>query len=167
MFENGPKGGGAGQTGTTTGQSGRNARILAGFVRLLDAEDLGRLNEYLTDDVVMDWPQSGERVRGIDNFREIVSGYPGRDRTGFRSEPILVAGEEPHYVMTPTFNLVRVQGSGDSPVFVAKLHYPDGSTWYMIGFCSIREDKIARQTTYFAPEYPAPDWRTQWVEPLA
>jgi hypothetical protein len=150
-----------------TGEIGRNARILEEFIALLDSQELERLDEFLTADVVMDWPQSGERVRGVDNFRAILSGYPGRGAGGFSSEPVLVAGEEPHYVMTPTFNLVRVQGSGDRPVFVAKLHYPDGSTWWMIGFCFIRDDKIARQTAYFAPEYPPPEWRVQWVEPLA
>jgi hypothetical protein len=154
------------QPASSAALTGRNARLLSGFVAILDAEDLGRLNEFLAEDVVMDWPQSGERVRGIDNFRAILSGYPGRGSAGFQSEPILVAGEEPHYVMTPTFNLVRVQGSGDNPVFVARLHYPDGSTWYMIAFCYIRDDKIARQTAYFAPEYPAPEWRMQWIEPM-
>ena len=146
------------------GQSGRNAKLLAEFVKLLGAEDLSRLDEVLTSDVVLDWPQSGERINGVDNFRAILSEYPGREATGFRTEPVLVAGEEPHYVMTPTFNLVRVQGSGDNPVFVVKVHYPDGSTWWMIGFNTVRDDKIARQVAYFAPEYPAPEWRAQWVE---
>jgi hypothetical protein len=144
--------------------TGRNARLLADFIATLDSDDLRRLDKFLAADVVMEWPQSRERVRGIDNFRAILSEYPGRNAAGFQSEPILVAGEEPHYVMTPTFNLVRVQGSGDSPIFVAKLRYPDGSTWWMIGFCTIRDDKIARQIAYFAPEYPAPDWRAGWVE---
>ena len=68
--------------------------------------------------------------------------------------------------MTPTFNLVRVQGSGDHPVFVARLHYPDGSIWYMIGFTTIRDDKIARQVAYFAPEFPAPEWRAPFTEKM-
>lgn len=147
-----------------TGHSGRNARLLAEFVALFDASDLRRLDDVLSPDVVIDWPQSGERVRGVDNFRAIVSTYPGRDASGFKTEPIMVAGEEPHYLMTPTFNLVRVEASGDNPVFVAKLHYPDGTAWYMIGFCTIRDDKIARQVAYFAPEFPAPEWRIPWVE---
>jgi hypothetical protein len=149
-----------------TVQTGRNARILAGFVGMLDTEDLGGLSEFLADDVISDWPQSGERVRGIDNFRAILQKYPGRGAGGFQSEPVMVAGEEPHYIMTPTFNLVRVQGSGDNPVFVAKLRYPDGSIWYMIAFNIIKDNKIVHQTAYFAPEYAAPEWRAQWVEPL-
>ena len=149
---------------TETGELGRNAKLLGEFVALFDAQDLRRLDDLMTTDAVMEWPQSGERVHGIDNFREILSRYPGRDASGFRTEPILVAGEEPHYLMTPTFNLVRVQGSGDHPVYVAKLHYPDGSMWYMIGFTTIRDDKIARQVAYFAPEFPAPEWRAPFVE---
>ncbi len=149
-----------------TGQTGRNARLLSEFIAILTGNELSRLEEVMAPDAVIDWPQSGERVRGIENLRAILLGYPGREATGFRGEAVLVAGEEPHYVMTPTFNLVRVQGSGDNPVFVARIHYPDGSAWYMIAFNFIQDDKIARQTGYFAPEYPAPEWRAEWVEPI-
>ena len=148
------------------GQIGRNARLMTGFVAAINSADLDTLSEYLTEDAILDWPQSGERVRGVANFRNILIGYPGREAFGFQSEAVMLAGEEPHYVMTPTLNLVRVQGSGDNPVFVARIHYPDGSTWYMIAFTTIRDDKIARQTAYFAPEYPAPEWRTGWVEKI-
>jgi hypothetical protein len=149
-----------------TEQIGRNARLMTGFVAAMNSADLERLGDYLTDDVIIDWPQSGERVRGVEDFRDILVGYPGREVSGFQTETVMLAGEEPHYVMTPTLNLVRVQGSGDNPVFVARIRYPDGSTWYMIAFNVIRDDKIARQTGYFAPEYPAPEWRAQWVEPI-
>jgi hypothetical protein len=28
----------------------------------------------------------------------------------------------------------------------------------------MRGDKIARSVTYFAPEFPPPEWRSSWVE---
>ena len=68
--------------------------------------------------------------------------------------------------MTPTFNVVRVEGTGDTAVAVGRSRYPDGSLWWVINFITVRDDKIVRDTTYFAPAFPAPEWRAEWVEPM-
>jgi hypothetical protein len=42
--------------------------------------------------------------------------------------------------------------------------YPDGSEWHIVAVLELRDGKILRQTDYFGPAYPAPEWRRQWVE---
>ncbi len=144
--------------------AGRNQRLVRRFHDIISRNDMDALDEVLHEDWVQEIPQSGERVRGIDNIRAVFSHYPGAEETGLKSEVIGVVGEEPHYVMTPTFNLVHVEGTGDRAVAVSRSRYPDGSLWWVINFFTVRDDKIARDTTYFAPAFPAPEWRTQWVE---
>ena len=40
------------------------------------AHDLERLHEYYHDDVVVEFPQSGERIRGKQNIYELRTHYP-------------------------------------------------------------------------------------------
>ena len=68
--------------------------------------------------------------------------------------------------MTPTFNLVRIEGTGDTFTVVARSRYPDGSEWYVISLLTLRDGKVAKQLAFFAPCYPPPGWRAQWVEPI-
>jgi hypothetical protein len=140
-------------------------KVVTEFIDILDAGELHRLEEVLSPDIITEWPQSGERVRGIDNLRAVLQNYPGGP-PGFKTEPVQVLEDQPHYVMTPTFNLVRVESTGGHQVAIVKSRYPDGSLWWIIGISTVQDDKIVRQIQYFAPAYPAPEWRAQWVEPL-
>jgi hypothetical protein len=145
---------------------GRNERLMMRFVEILNSNDLDALKEVLHDDFVQEMPQSGELVRGLENYKAILVNYPGREKVPLKAERVLAIGEEPHYVMTPTFNLVRVQSHGDNPVGIFKLHYPDGSVWWVLWFLTIRDDKIAKEIDFFAPEFAPPEWRAQWVETM-
>ena len=62
------------------------------------------------------------------------------------------------------FPHIRVEGSGEVYTTVLRARYPDGSTWYVISINQVRNGLIASRTTYFAPEFDAPEWRRQWVE---
>ena len=109
-------------------------------------------------------PQSGERVRGIDNLIATFANRPGRLMPDQAQAQVI--GEEPRYVMTPTFNLVRVEGTGDTLILFRPTRYPDGSDWYVISVFTLRDGKIAKWVAFFAACYPAPEWRAQWVEPM-
>ncbi len=107
-------------------------------------------------------PQSGERVRGIDNLIATLSHLPGRVAPDIKHAQVI--GEEPRYVMTPTFNLVRVEGTGDTLTVFNRTQYPDGSDWYVISIVTLRDGKIAKHVAFFAACYEAPEWRAQWTE---
>lgn len=145
-------------------QQGRNGRVLTRLMEILLAEDPDALGEVLTDDVVQDMPQTAERIRGLDKQKILFSASPGEE-PGY-AQHLQILGEEPRYVMTPTFNLVRVEGTGDHPVAVVKIHYPDGSDWWLVGFFTMRGDKIAHMVVYWAPVFPPPEWRAGLAELL-
>ena len=147
-----------------TAASGDIGAVMRRFVEILNTNQLDALGEVMTEDIVQETPQSGERVRGLANVRAIFENYPGSEGRAIKTDQVAVLGDEPRYVMTPTFNLVRVAGTGEHPVTIVKSRYPDGSDWWIIGLITMRDGKMAKQVTYFAPAFPPPEWRAQWVE---
>ena len=112
-------------------------RYLAG---LLDAEQEYALRH---EDVVIDMPQSGERIRGRDHMKAMQEAYPG----------------------PPTITVRRVVGNGDVWVVEARSDY-SGRIYHVVNIIEFREGKIIRETRYYADPFEAPAWRAQWVEPI-
>ena len=138
------------------------------FERIVDAmsrRDWDALDACHHPDYVEDWPQSRERVRGPENARRTLENYPGGVAgDGVRGATMVAL--EPEYAITPSFTVVRVSGESDRFTAIIRARYPDGSTWYIVTIGRIRDGKLWRATTFYAPEMPAPEWRSQWVEPL-
>ena len=106
----------------------------------LDAE---QEYEMRHEDVVIDMPQSGERIRGRDRLKAMQEAYPG----------------------PPQITLVRIVGSGDVWVVEGRSDY-GGRIYYLANIIELREGKIIRETRYYADPFEAPAWRAQWVEPI-
>jgi hypothetical protein len=85
-----------------------NRSVVERYVAALPA-DLDTLTSLQHPDFVEDWPQSGERIRGSDNFREIQEHYP--DTT---SETRRLVGTEDRWTLAPTFTPLRIVGAGDT-----------------------------------------------------
>jgi hypothetical protein len=126
-----------------------------------DFETIARLRdpEWMTE-----WPQSRERVRGDANDRAIMEHWP--EGLPMASAEYRLAGAEDRWVMTPAFTVVRVVGEGDVWWFEGTGSYPDGSTWFVVGMLQLRARRLLRETWYFAPPLPAPEWRSAWVEDM-
>lgn len=133
------------------------------YVAALNRRDSEHLDELFTDDVVIDYPQSGEVIRGRHNLRALIEhnpdGSPGADLTTARAH-----GVDELRVVAPMFTVVRVQGGGNVGTSAVRVRYPDGSTWWMIHMYELRDGRIARSTEFFAQEFGAPEWRLPWVE---
>jgi hypothetical protein len=56
-------------------------------------------------------------------------------------------------------------GGGDLWVTELILTY-DGKPSYTVSIMEFKEDKVTRETQYFADPFAAPAWRAQWVEPM-
>ena len=54
--------------------------VVARFWAAMGANNFAAAGALLHDDYVLDWPQSGERVRGRDNFVAINAHYPAAGR---------------------------------------------------------------------------------------
>src|SRR5687768_8418752 len=136
------------------------------FAAAMNNQDRGAFAALLTDDFTAEWPQSKERIRGFDNFWATIENYPGASDSGLgndiatlRSQPV-----DGLKLVAPSYVFVSVEGAGNSGTFTLRVRYPDQSYWWVITLYRLRQGRIAHATTFFAPEFPAPEWRARWVE---
>jgi hypothetical protein len=102
--------------------------------------DPERAHAMYLEDAVLEFPQSGERFEGVENFREWRSGYPAET----------------------AFEFAEVRGGGDLWVAELTVTYDGGPKGFGVGILELRGDKIARETIYFAEGFEAPEWRARW-----
>jgi hypothetical protein len=122
-------------------------------------------DEYIAEDLIEDYPQSGERIRGRANRRAIFDNYPGRAADhDFGSNQVRTVVGDDQWVMTPAMTLARVNGSGERFTASGLIKYPNGEQWHLVQLIELRGGKIARLVTYFAAPFEAPAWRAKWVE---
>jgi len=143
-----------------------NRAVLERTMKVITEGDYAALDEVLHPDFVQEMPQSGEQVVGIENFRKILENLPGGGSTLTMASDPHIAGDEEHYVMTPTFTVVKIEGAGNELTSYVKAKYPDGSNWYIVTFSSYRDGKMVKRVDFYAPFYDPPAWRAQWVEML-
>jgi hypothetical protein len=106
-----------------------------------DASDFGVEHEIYREDAVLDYPQSGERIRGRRNIQESRTVQPNKKRFAVR----------------------RMTGRGDLWVTEFVLTY-DGIPSYAVSIMQFRDGLVASETQYFADRFePAPS-RAHLVE---
>src|SRR5256885_16116280 len=109
--------------------------------------------------MVVDYPQSGERIRGWANVRGAHDNYPGglpQDVDG------KVIGSEDKWVVGPSFNVLRIEGTGDVYTLIGSARYPDGQTWQVMSLIELRSGKIAKTTELYGAPFDPPPWRSRW-----
>ena len=141
-----------------------NREIVQRFVDAQATPQTSAGDEYIADDLIEDYPQSGERIRGRANRRAIFDNYPGRAEHDFGPNRVRTVVGDDQWVMTPAMSLVRVSGSGERFTATGLITYPNGEAWHLVQLIELRGGKIARLTTYFAAPFEAPAWRAKWVE---
>ena len=104
-------------------------------------KDIDKSHEIYCDDVVVEFPQSGERILGKQNIYELRKHYPA----------------------SLGFKILRTRGEGSIWVTEYIITY-DGSPVNVVCIMEFRNDKIARETLYFGDPFDPPKWRSKWVE---
>lgn len=106
-----------------------------------DANDFAAEHEIYHEEAVLDYPQSGERIRGRDRIRESRFVQPNQKRFAVR----------------------RIVGSGDLWVTEFVLTY-DGTPTYVVSIMEFRDGLVSHETQYFTDRFdPAPS-RANLVE---
>ena len=122
---------------------GENRQTLEKMVAGLNAKNPEVMGEVFAEDALVDWPQSGERIRGRQNILELYRHFPG----------------------LPTITVTRMTGSGDLWAVEATLNYGDETDYKSAFIFEMRDGRIAHETAYWSLPFAAPDWRAEWVEP--
>src|ERR1700748_3192844 len=108
-----------------------------------DVNDFEAEHEIYCDDAVLEYPQSGERIRGRRNIQASRFAQPNRKR----------------------FTVRRIIGAGDLWITEFVLTY-DGQPSYTVSIMEFRDGKVARETQYFCDPFQPGASRTQWVEQM-
>ena len=108
-----------------------------------DANDFAAEHEIYREDAVLDYPQSGERIRGRRNIRESRFVQPNKKR----------------------FTVRRIIGGGDLWITEFVLAY-DGVPSYAVSIMEFRAGLVASETQYFADRFEAAPSRAHLVERL-
>ena len=106
-----------------------------------DASDFETEHEIYREDAVLDYPQSGERIRGRRNIKESRSVQPNKKR----------------------FTVRRMIGGGDLWVTEFVLSY-DGRPSYTVSIMEFRDGLVAHETQYFADSFEPGPSRADLVE---
>ena len=105
------------------------------------ALDLDKAHEIYHDDVIVEFPQSGERISSERNLYELRAHYPAK----------------------VTFKIHRVLGEGNLWVTELVITY-DERPVNVVTIMEFKDGKVAHETHYYADPFEPPEWRSQWVE---
>jgi ketosteroid isomerase-like protein len=97
-------------------------------------------HEIYHQDAVLEFPQSGERFEGAENFSEWRSRYPADTK----------------------FEIGAVRGEGDTWVMELTVTYDGGPVKFGVSIYDFRDGRIARETIYVAEGWEPPEWRAKW-----
>ncbi|HVQ98851.1 MAG TPA: nuclear transport factor 2 family protein [Mycobacterium sp.] len=108
-----------------------------------DANDFATEHQIYRADAVLDYPQSGERIRGRDNIQASRAAQPNAKR----------------------FTVRRVLGGGDLWVSELVLTY-DGEPSYVVSIMEFDAGEVVHETQYFGAGFAPGPSRAQWVEQM-
>ncbi|WP_269533423.1 nuclear transport factor 2 family protein [Chitinimonas sp. BJYL2] len=119
------------------------AELLTEFWQRMQSNDFAHAAALLADDYVLEWPQSGERIRGARNFARMNSEYPAHGRWQFTLNQLVCAGDE----------------------VVTDVSVTDGvQQGRAITFSTVRKGKICFQREFWPEPFAAPENRQHLVE---
>ena len=119
-----------------------NREIVERFFAASERGDLAALTDLVDDEMVMEWPQSGERFRG----RENVFGA------------MAAVEVKPQFAGTP-----RLIGSGSIWVLMVPLRYGDDVLQY-VAVLELEGGRIRRATGYWGAPFPAQESRATFLD---
>ena len=98
-------------------------------------------HEVYAEDAVLEFPQSGERFEGVENFREWRRQYPAR----------------------LAFKIRRMDRSGDLVIAENLISYDGAEPMYTVHLIELNaDDKIVHERVYITEGWEAPEWRSPW-----
>ncbi len=130
---------------TNDGERMNNKQRLESFWATMETNDFHAASRLLHDDYVLEWPQSGERILGRDNFAAVNTNYPAEGKWHFTINHIVSEGD----------------------MVVTDVSVTDGKIiGRAITFSTIRDGKIWKQVEFWPDPFEAPAWRAKWIQKI-
>jgi hypothetical protein len=109
-----------------------------------EGRDLDETHEMYQDDAVLEFPQSGERFVGKENFLTWRKEYPAK----------------------VDYRVRRITGHADLWVMEILASYDGSPPMFGLSMVQFRGDRIAREVIYVMAAFEAAPWRAQWATPF-
>jgi ketosteroid isomerase-like protein len=117
--------------------------VVKRYWSLMQSNDFRSVGQVLSDDFVLEWPQSNERIRGRDNLASMNEEYPAHGIWRFTVNKIL----------------------GDEIDVVSDVSLTDGvQVARVISFFTVTDGKIRKMVEFWPDPFTAPDNRRHLVE---
>lgn len=107
------------------------------------ANDFSNEHQICCDDAVLDYAQSGERIRGRANIQASRTAQPNKK----------------------CFEVRRILGSGDLWITECIIYY-DEKPFYTVSIMEFRDGKVAHETQYFGEPFARGASRSRFVEQI-
>ena len=89
---------------------------------MITSREWDRFAELVQPDAVLEYPQSGERFRGIANLRATFAEYPDLGAGSTHVDEVI--GTPTAYALTLSYTLIAIDGSGDTGAAVSRVDIP-------------------------------------------
>ena len=109
-----------------------------------DANDFATEHQIYRDDAILDYPQSGERIRGQHNIQASRTAQPNTKR----------------------FTVRRMLGEGDLWITELVMTY-DSQPFYVVSIMEFEDAQVVHETQYFSDAFEPGPSRAQWVERMS
>jgi ketosteroid isomerase-like protein len=120
--------------------------VVREFWRVMSTNDFQSVKAVLAEEFVVEWPQSGERIRGAENFARMNAEYPANGPW--------------------TFKINRLVASGES--VVTQVSVTDGlQTAEPVSFFTVRDGKVVLLMEYWPEPFAPPENRRHLVERMS
>ncbi len=122
------------------------SRIVQQLWDCMQARDWAGVREVLADELVVEWPVSGERIHGPENFVRINAEYP----EGW------------------SITVLRIVADGETVVSEVEVPHETMGVHRVVSLWTVRNGEIADGREYWTElgSDPAPQWRAAYVEPV-
>jgi hypothetical protein len=142
-----------------------NRSVAERYAQALQTRDLNLTADMAHPDIVVRYPQSGEVIRGRDNYLAMLSNYP----SGLPDAEVtdLHGGKAGVHVSSPfPFGMptITVIGSGDTFIIEGVAEYPDGALFNIVVILTIADGRVSEEVSYFAAPFDAPEWRQPFLD---
>ena len=120
--------------------------VVREFWRLMATNDFHSVKSVLAPELIVEWPQSKERIRGPERFCQMNAEYPTTSRWRFQINRLVVSGES----------------------VVTQVSLTDGTqSAEPISFFTVQAGKITTLVEYWPEPFAPAENRRHLVEPMA
>lgn len=109
----------------------------------MNTNDFEAVGALLADDYVLEYPQSGEVIRGRYNFVAVNRHYPANGPWRFTVHTLLADGPQAVSDVSVTDSVVAAR---------------------VITFSTVKDSLITRQLEFWPESFEPPEWRRAWAE---